>query len=82
MLILALVVLKNKRRRSTFTSHNKDKDKDNQARATTPEQAQKRNHEKDATLKQTSGMCILHAFETKKEDRLSILTTVGIHLAE
>jgi len=80
MLILALVVLKNKRRRSTFTSHNKDKD--NQARVTTPEQAQKRNHEKDATLKQTSGMCILHAFETKKEDRLSILTTVGIHLAE
>ena len=80
MLILALVVLKNKRRRSTFTSRNKDKE--NQARATTPEQAQKRNHEKDATLKQTSGMCILHAFETKKEDRLSILTTVGIHLAE
>ena len=80
MLILALVVRKNKRRRSTFTSHNKDKE--NQARATIPEQAQKRNHEKDATLKQTSGMCILHAFETKKEDRLSILTTVGIHLAE
>jgi len=64
MCILILIALKNKRRRSTFTSHNKDED--NQARATTPEQA---NHKKDTTLKQTSGICILHVLVALKNEK-------------